>query len=343
MLKFLKLLLTPEWATFNFGSGGGGSSQPTDQTITQSNIAAYARPYAERTLGKAEALSETPYQAYGGERVAGFNSMQNQAFGEAQNLGPAQQLGLGTQFAGMSGLNSMQAGQNYQNMATNPYATQAYMSPYIQNALAPQMQEAARQSDIVGQQNAGQAARSGAFGGSRFGLQEAERQRNLGTLQNSIYGQGMQNAFQNASQAQQFGATLGLQGMGQGLQAASTLGQLGQTQFGQQQAAMQARAAAGAQQQGREQQILSQDYQDFLTQRGYPQQQLSYMSDMLRGLPLSQTTQQQYTAAPSFAQTAASLGLGAAGLKQAGVFAKGGLVRETPSNGLGGIALHQLG
>jgi hypothetical protein len=269
--------------------------------------------------------------------------MQKQAFQEAQNLGPAKQLGTGTQLAGMAGLGSLQAGQNYQNMATNPYAMQSYMSPYIQNALAPQMQEAARQSDIVGQQNAGQAARSGAFGGSRFGLQEAERQRNLGTLQNSIYGQGMQNAFQNASQAQQFGATLGLQGMGQGLQAASTLGQLGQTQFGQQQAAMQARAAAGAQQQGREQQILSQDYQDFLTQRGYPQQQLSYMSDMLRGLPLSQTTQQQYTAAPSFAQTAASLGLGAAGLKQAGVFAKGGLVRETPSNGLGGIALHQLG
>jgi hypothetical protein len=294
-------------------------------------------------LGKAEALSSTPYQAYGGNRIAGFDPMQQQAFQEAQNLGPAKQLGTGTQLAGMAGIGSMQAGQNYANQATNPYATQAYMSPYIQNALAPQMQEAGRQSDIVGQQNAGQAARSGAFGGSRFGLQEAERQRNLGTLQNSIYGQGMQNAFQNASQAQQFGATLGLQGMGQGLQAASTLGQLGQTQFGQQQAAMQARAAAGAQQQGREQQILSQDYQDFLTQRGYPQQQLSYMSDMLRGLPLSQTTQQQYTAAPSFAQTAASLGLGAAGLKQAGVFAKGGLVRETPSNGLGGIALHQLG
>jgi hypothetical protein len=316
---------------------------PSSQNVTQTSIPEYARPYVERMLGKAEALSSTPYQAYGGNRIAEFDPMQKQAFQEAQNLGPAKQLGTGTQLAGMAGLGSLQAGQNYQNMATNPYAMQSYMSPYIQNALAPQMQEAARQSDIVGQQNAGQAARSGAFGGSRFGLQEAERQRNLGTLQNSIYGQGMQNAFQNASQAQQFGATLGLQGMGQGLQAASTLGQLGQTQFGQQQAAMQARAAAGAQQQGREQQILSQDYQDFLTQRGYPQQQLSYMSDMLRGLPLSQTTQQQYTAAPSFAQTAASLGLGAAGLKQAGVFAKGGLVRETPSNGLGGIALHQLG
>lgn len=316
---------------------------PSSQNVTQTSIPEYARPYVERMLGKAEAFSDTPYQAYGGERIAGFDPMQKQAFQEAQNLGPAQQLGTGTQLAGMAGLGSLMAGQNYANQATNPNAIQSYMSPYIQGALAPQLQEARRQSDISGLQNIGQATRAGAFGGSRFGLQEAERQRNLGTLQNQIYGTGMQNAFQNAAQAQQFGATLGLQGMGQGLQAASTLGQLGQTQFGQQQAAMQARASAGAQQQALEQQKLQQQYQDFLAQRGYPQQQLAFMSDMLRGLPLSQATQQQYTAAPSFAQTAASLGLGAAGLKQAGVFAGGGSVEETPSYGLGGIALHQLG
>lgn len=314
------------------GKGGGGSSQPTEQTVTQSNIPAYARPYAERMLGKAEALSDTPYQAYGGERIAGFAPMQNQAFQEAQNLQPAQQLGLGTQLAGMSGLGSLQAGQNYQNMATNPYATQAYMSPYIQNALAPQMQEAARQSEIQGQQNAGGAARAGAFGGSRFGLQEAERQRNLGTLQNSIYGTGMQNAFQNAQQAQQFGSTLNLQGLGQAGQMANTLGQLGQTQFGQQQAAMQARAAAGQQQQSLEQQKLGQQYQDFLTQRGYPQQQLSYMSDMLRGLPLSAQTQQQYTAPASMLATVGGLGATYLGAQKA--FAKEG--------GLMGMALHNM-
>jgi hypothetical protein len=284
-------------------------------------------------LGKAQALSETPYQAYGGNRVAEFDPMQKQAFQEAQNLGPAKQLGTGTQLAGMAGLGSLQAGQNYQNMATNPGSMQAYMSPYIQGALNPQLEEARRQSNISGLQNAGQAARSGAFGGSRFGLQEAERQRNLGTLQNQIYGTGMQNAFQNASQAQQFGATLGLQGMGQGLQAANTLGQLGQQQFGQQQAAMQARAGAGAQQQAREQQILSQDYQDFLTQRGYPQQQLSYMSDMLRGLPLSQSTQQMYQAPPSMLSQAAGLGLVGKGL---GVFAEGGPV------GLAELALMRM-
>ena len=108
------------------GKGGGGQ-QPTSQSVTQSNIPEYARPYAERMLGKAEALTETPYQAYGGERTAGFNNLQNQAFQEAANLGPAQQLGIGTQLAGMSGLGSLQAGQNYQNMATNQYATKAYM------------------------------------------------------------------------------------------------------------------------------------------------------------------------------------------------------------------------
>ena len=318
------------------GKGGGGSSQPTSQSVTQSNIPEYARPYAERMLGKAEALSDTPYQAYGGERIAEFNPMQQQAFQEAQNLQPAQQLGLGTQLAGMSGLGSLQAGQNYQNMATNPYATQAYMSPYIQNALAPQLQEARRQSDISGLQNAGQAVGAGAFGGSRFGLQEAERQRNLGTLQNSIYGTGMQNAFQNAQQAQQFGATLGLQGMGQGLQAANTLGQLGQTQFGQQQAAMQARAAAGQQQQSLEQQKLGQQYQDFLTQRGYPQQQLSYMSDMLRGLPLSAQTQQQYTAPASMLATVGGLGATYLGAQKAFGAKEGGLMGMALDNMVNG-------
>jgi hypothetical protein len=200
------------------------------------------------------------------------------------------------------------------------------------------MQEAARQSEIQGQQNASQAALANAFGGSRFGIQEAERQRNLGTLENQIYGQGMQNAFQNAQQAQQFGATLGLQGQQAALQGAQTLGQLGQTQFGQQQGAIAAQQAAGAQQQALQQQQLQQQYQDFLTQRGYPQQQLAFMSDILRGIPLSQQTQQQFTAPPS---TASQLG----GLAAAGIGAalkssakEGGQVH----GGLEKLAIHNL-
>lgn len=309
MFKSILRWFSPSLFTFHFGGGGGGSTQPTQQNVTQTTIPEYAKPYVERMLGKAEAFSETPYQAYGGQRIAEFSPMQQQGFQAAANLGPAQQIGQGTQLAGMAGLGSLGAGQQYAQQATNPYSMQAYMSPYIEGAMAPQLREAQRQSAMMGQQNQAQAVQQGAFGGARTGIVEAERQRNLQTQLGDIYGKGMQTAFEQARQAQQFGADLGLRGYGQAGQAAATLGQLGQTQFGQQQGAMQAQLAAGAQQQGLEQQKLTQQYQDFLSQRGYPQQQLAFMSDILRGIPLSQQTQQQYTAPPSMTSQLAGLGM----------------------------------
>ena len=63
------------------GSGGGGvSSQPSKSTVTQSNLPEYARPYYERLLDRGEAESETPYDAYGGTRIAGFNPTQQSGF-----------------------------------------------------------------------------------------------------------------------------------------------------------------------------------------------------------------------------------------------------------------------
>ena len=319
--------------------GGGGESAPaapTNQTVTQTSIPEYAKPYVERMLGKTEALTGTPYQAYGGERIAGFTPMQQQAFRGITNLQPAQQLGIATQMGGLAGLQGLGAGQQYAQAATSPGAMQAYMSPYTQLALEPQMREAARRSAMEGQMQQAQAVQRGAFGGSRSALIEAERQRNLGQLQSDIYGRGMQTAFEQARQAQQFGADLGLRGAGMGLQAAGTLGQLGQTQFGQQEAAMRAQAQAGAQQQQRSQAALDQAYQDFLTQRGYPQQQLAFMSDILRGGPLSQTTYQQYQAPPSMFSQMAGLGLGAYGLNR--MFNQPG----AKDGGLMGIALNKM-
>jgi len=299
--------------------------QPTSQNVTQTTIPEYAKPYVEKMLGKTEALTETPYQAYKGERIAGFTPMQQQAQQGMTNLQTAQQLGGASQLAGMSGLGSLGAGANYQNMATNPYAMQAYMSPYVQNALEPQMREAARQSAMVGQQNQAQAVQQGAFGGSRSAIVEAERQRNLGQQQADIYGRGMQSAFEQARQAQQFGSTLGLQGMQAANQAASTLGQLGQTQFGQQKDIIQGQASMGAQQQALEQQRLAQQYGDFQAQRQYPYTQLAFMSDMLRGLPLAQQAQTMYQQPTSTLATVAGLGATALGAQRAGYFADGGL------------------
>jgi hypothetical protein len=299
--------------------------QPTSQNVTQTSIPEYAKPYVEKMLGKTEALTNTSYQPYQGERIAGFSPMQQQAQQGMANLQPAQQLGMASQVGGMAGLGALGAGQNYAMQATNPYAMQAYMSPYVENALQPQMREAARQSALVGQQNQAQAVQQGAFGGSRSALVEAERQRNLGQQQSDIYSRGMQSAFEQARQAQQFGSTLGLQGMQAANQAASTLGQLGQTQFGQQKDIIQGQASMGAQQQGLEQQRLAQQYQDFQAQRQYPYTQLAFMSDMLRGLPLAQQAQTMYQQPTSMLATAAGLGGAYLGAQKANLFADGGL------------------
>lgn len=318
-------------------------SAPTSQSVTQTSIPDYAKPYVEKMLGKTEALSSAPYQPYQGERIAGFTPMQQQAQQAAANLGPAKQIGVGTQLAGMAGLGSLGAGQQYAQQATNPYAMQAYMSPYVQNALEPQMREAARQSAMVGQQNQAQAVQQGAFGGSRSALVEAERQRNLGQQQADIYGRGMQSAFEQAQRAQQFGADLGLRGYGQAGQMAGTLGQLGQTQFGQQQAAIQGQTSLGQQQQALEQQRLGQQYQDFAAQRQYPYTQLAFMSDMLRGLPLSQSAQTMYQAPPSTLSQLGGLGLAAYGMTRPTGAKEGGHIKEsdTPA-GLSELLLYDM-
>lgn len=331
----------------------GGGGQPTQSTSYQTNIPEYAEPYVTSMLGATEKqiyqydpsgkmTGFQPYKAYTdydrarggtGETVAGFTPMQTGAMRGIQNYQLPGQTGAASQLAGYAGLGAMGAGQNYMNMATNPYATQAFMSPYMEGALQPQMREAARQSAIQGQQNQAQAVQQGAFGGSRQAIVEAERQRNLGQQQADIYGKGMQSAFEQARQAQQFGADIGLRGYGQAGEMASTLGGLGQQQYGQELGLMGKQMEVGGQQQAYEQQRLNQIIQDYATSQQYPLMQLGVLSNMLRGLPMQAATTQMYQAQPSMAsQMAGGLGTGMAlygQAKQAGFnVAEGGHITE---------------
>ena len=51
---------------------GGGSSGPTETTVTQTDLPEYVQPYFERLLQRAEADSVQGYQPYGGQRLAYF-------------------------------------------------------------------------------------------------------------------------------------------------------------------------------------------------------------------------------------------------------------------------------
>lgn len=378
-MRYNHLDMLPERAFLKVGGKimpqGGGSSTPTQTTNTTTTIPEYARPYVESTLGKAAAvtdLTNNPYQPYKGQQVATFTPMQEQAF---RNVGSQQiapqiadasniayqtgQYGLGTQGTAAQlqnaslgyGAMAAGAGDRYAQQATNPAAAQAYMNPYLQASLQPALQEVQRQYDITGAQQMGNASRSGAFGGSREALIAAENQRNKNIAMNQMIGQGYNIAFDRANQAQQFGATLGLQGLQAGQQgvqgavgagqyglqglgqagaSAGTLGQLGQTQFGQEQAANQAMVSAGTQQQALQQKGLDTAYQQYQAQLNYPYQQIGFMSDLLRGLPLTQQSQSMYQN-PSMVSQAA--GLGTAGMGMYGMYnmmnkADGGQIKE---------------
>jgi hypothetical protein len=235
----------------------------------------------------------------------------------------------------------------------------------LQASLQPALQEVQRQYDITGAQQMGNASRSGAFGGSREALMAAENQRNKNLAMNQMIGQGYSTAFDKANQAQQFGANLGLQGLQAGQQgvqgavgagqyglqglgqagaSAGTLGQLGQTQFGQEQAANQAMVSAGTQQQALQQKGLDAAYQQYQAQLNYPYQQIGFMSDLLRGLPLTQQSTSMYQNPSMISQAA---GIGTAGMGMYGMYnmmnkpagsARGGQIKE--SDGLDTLGMY---
>jgi hypothetical protein len=97
----------------------------------------------------------------------------------------------------------------------------------------------------------------------------------------------------------------------------------------------------GVQAQNYNQQQLTQNYNDFLNQQNFPFQQIGQLSNVLRGVPLTQQTQAVYQQAPSLASQAAGFGTAAIGAANLFAKAKGGMIRK-PS-GLPALAISQMG
>jgi hypothetical protein len=157
-------------------------------------------------LGKARALADKPYEAYGGPLTAGASGLQDMAFAGYAGLDPSATTGIasfgGDMTAGGTFGFGSAAGQGYGTGYTPGSFTadsaQQYMNPYLQAALEPQLREARRQADISRVADAGRLTRAGAFGGSRQAIMEAEGGRNLGTQLSDITGRGYSEAFSQA-------------------------------------------------------------------------------------------------------------------------------------------------
>ena len=334
------------------------------QTITY-GFAPEVAPYAQGLLGAAfgnvfkfgtqvdpntglpTITGMQPYMQYQGERQAQFSPLQQQAFVGAQQMAAAPQLQDASAMAGTAGLKALGYGYTPGTFTTQsltaPGVADQYMNPYM-SAVQQQLQ---RSADIQRQQIGAQAAQAGAFGGARSGLMNqqlnAELMRQQGQAQAQAFNQAQQQfnqeqaqrmqAQQLAEQSRQYGAGIGLQGLQTGLQAAQQLGALGQTQYGQEMGINQLQAQYGLQQQQQMQNILNQQYQDYLNYQNYPYKQLGFFSDILRGVPLTQTGSQLYQAPPTALQTLTGVGLGAAGISNLVGIKEGGEVKSYADGG----------
>ena len=183
------------------------------------------------------------------QQVAGFTGPQQQAFQLAQlGLGSfepflaqtagAAQLGLGT---------ATQGAQALQGMDFSPEGVKPFMDQYQADVTQEALKEIDRQAAMASNQLAGKAAQAGAFGGSRFGLQQSETARNAQDLKSRRIFEDLSRNYQQAQsaaqaantqrmqQAQQFGnlgkQTSGIGGMMAGLGAQTQ--QLGQSDINQ--------------------------------------------------------------------------------------------------------------
>lgn len=233
----------------------------------------------------------------GAGRIAGLSPAEQAAqaqIGAMQQ--PSQfQSGYGAYAQGLGALGSM----------LSPEQTQAYMSPYVQNVIDVNKAEALRdaQKGLTAQNLA--SAKQGTYGGARNALMMSEADRNLQTKLGQIQAQGLQSAF-DAAQKAQLGSATAYGQLGAGL------GQQGALQQQSDLARATALAAAGGTERSVAQQQLDAQYQDQLKALQFPEYQLGQFSNILRGVPLGDTTGTQTTTTPppSFASQLAGVGLG---------------------------------
>ena len=263
------------------------------QISTESSLSNWAGPYVTDMLGKGQALSETPYQAYMGPLSAGASDLQNQAFQGIAGLTmpstmggytpgtfassyapPQNDVGIGGFMQDQINPPGMRPPMGANNPPNNPNSTvQQYMNPYLQASLNPQLAEIRRQADISRMNDAARLTKAGAYGGSRQATMESEGNRNLASQLALTTGQGYNTAYDKA--ANQFNTEQAL-----GLQAQNLTNQYGLSALGK-------TAELGGVQRGIESEGIAADYGQFKEERDFPYKQVQYQQSLLQGMPLA--------------------------------------------------------
>jgi hypothetical protein len=293
---------------------------PTQEQIQQIQYPTWVQQPAETLLNTMTGLMGQPL-SIPGQQVAGFTPTQTAAMEQAyggigayqpylQAAGAGQQAAMGAMGAGVGALGGMQ----FDPSGVTPWMDQ-WQDDVTQGALAEIDRQAAMAQNRLG----GQAAQAGAFGGSRFGIQQSELARGAQDLKSKRIFEDMSRNYQQAVGAMQAANQ-------QQLQQGAAFGQLGQATSGiaGQMAGLGGQAQAmgqsdvnqlmgiGGMQQQLAQTGLTAGYQNQLNAAMAPYNQLGFGANILQTLaPTAGTTTQTVAPMPTtnpYLQAAGAIG-----------------------------------
>ena len=250
--------------------------------------------------------------------VASFEPFIQQA---AAGLGSA----MGTTALGIP---SLQAAQ--QQFDPTTARTSDFMNQYQANVTQEALKQLDEQAAKAQANLATQAQKAGAFGGARFGVQEAELAKNLQDIKSKRI---FEDLSKNFMQAQQAAIGTSEAARARELQAAPVYGQLGQTagtqalgfgnlgaqQFGLGQQGIQSLLGVGQTQRTRDQALADEQFRFQTAQSLEPRQRIQFGADILAGTPSIQQSMSQQPI-PYTNPLAAAVGGGLAGLGGLGAF-----------------------
>jgi hypothetical protein len=148
------------------GKSSGGGSAPANQTITQTNLPEYARPYFEDILKRGQAQSNIQYTPYQGERIAGMTPHEQEVQRQALRMSTPGQFDVATGLTTQAGLGSIAAGQ----YDPTRFSAQQISDPRLQQFQMGQPGDVRSQQVMTPEMQAAQMA-----GPQMFGQEQAEQ------------------------------------------------------------------------------------------------------------------------------------------------------------------------
>lgn len=250
---------------------GAPPASTTSSVTAEAALPEWYQEYLRGTVARANALIDQPYQTYQGQRLADVNPDQTAAFNKIREdtTNPAWQQPL-------------QQAQSWltQGAVYDPSQVEQYRNPYANGVLGTLEERSNRNlNENLLPSLTSQFTGGGQFGSSRHA---ALSQNAMRDNTQSLLDQERQVLFDSENQAQQNYYNWANAQRSAGAQLGS-LANLGRTMSMQDALALQ---ASGQTQAGLDQASLDLAHQDWTGQRDYPLEQIGYMSNLLRGMPM---------------------------------------------------------